>query len=202
MKAVARRVASKMGKNINELNLIIAHLGGGISIGPMEKGKIIDVNNANENGPFSPERAGSLPVGELVKMAYSGKYTNKELKSKIVGHGGLSGYLGTNDVREVIAKLEAGDKEAALIFDAMAYQIGKEIGSYGPVLKGKVDCIIITGGVAYSKLLTDKVTEMVKFIAPVEIVPGEDEMQALAEGANRVLNNEEIAKIYENEVKI
>lgn len=202
MKAVARRVAAKMGKNINDLNLIIAHLGGGISIGPMEKGRIIDVNNANENGPFSPERAGSLPVGDLVKMAYSGKYTNKELKSKIVGHGGLSGYLGTNDVREVIARIEAGDKEAELVFDAMAYQIGKEIGSYGPVLKGKVDCIIITGGVAYSKLLTDKVTEMVKFMAPVEVVPGEDEMQALAEGANRVLNNEEIAKIYENEVKI
>lgn len=201
MKAVSRRVAEKLGKELEELNLIVAHLGGGISIGPMEKGRITDVNNANDGGPFSPERAGTVPVGELVKLAYSGKYTYKELKDKLTVHGGLIGYLGTNDAREVEKMILSGDKKAELVFNAMAYQIGKEIGSYAPVLCGRVDRIIITGGLAYSKRLTDQITQMVEFIAPVEVVPGEDEMQSLAEGANRVLNNQEKAKIYEVEVE-
>lgn len=200
MKAVARRVAARLEKSLEELNLIIAHLGGGISIGPMEKGRITDVNNANDGGPFSPERAGTVPVGELVRLAYSGKYTYKELKDKMVGHGGLVGYLGTNDAREVEKMIQSGDKRAELIFNAMAYQIGKEIGSCAAVLYGRVDRIVITGGLAYSNRLIDKITEMVSFIAPVEVVPGEDEMQSLAEGACRVLNNQEAAKIYENEV--
>lgn len=201
MKAVSRRVAQRLGKSLEELNFIVAHLGGGISIGPMEKGRIIDVNNANDGGPFSPERAGTVPVRALLELAYSGKYTYKELKDKLTVQGGLIGYLGTNDAREVEKMILSGDKKAELVFDAMAYQIGKEIGSYAAVLYGKVDRIIITGGLAYSKRLTDKITEMVEFIAPVEVVPGEDEMQSLAEGACRVLNNQEKAKIYEDEVK-
>lgn len=202
MKAVSRRVAERLGKRIEEMNLIVAHLGGGISIGPMEKGRITDVNNANDGGPFSPERAGTVPVGALVKLAYSGKYTYEELKMKMLVQGGLMGYLGTNDARDVEKMISAGDKKAELVFDALAYQIGKEIGSYAPVLCGKVDRIIITGGLAYSKSLMKKIIEMVSFIAPVEVVPGEDEMQALAEGAFRVLNNQEKAKIYEDEVKL
>lgn len=202
MKAVSRGVAEKLGKRLEEMNLIVAHLGGGISIGPLKEGRIIDVNNANEAGPFSPERAGSVPVGELVKLAYSGKYTYKELKSKMIGHAGLVGYLGTNDAREVEKMILSGDSRAELVFNAMAYQIAKEIGSYAPVLCGKVDRIIITGGLAHSKRLTDRISEMVRFIAPVEVIPGEDEMQALAEGAYRVMNNQEKAKIYEDEVKL
>lgn len=201
IKAVSRRVAERLGKGIDELNLVVAHLGGGISIGPMEKGKIKDVNNANDGGPFSPERVGSIPVGDLVRLAYSGKYAYKELKDRMLHHGGLTGYLGTNDAREVEKMILSGDKNAELIFNAMAYQIGKEIGACAAVLYGRVDRIILTGGLAFSKRLTDKITEMVEFIAPVEVVPGEDEMQALAEGAFRVLDNQEKAKIYEDEVK-
>lgn len=200
IKAVSRRVAESLGKGLEDLNFIVAHLGGGISISPMEKGKIIDVNNANDGGPFSPERTGTVPAGELVRLAYSGKYTYKELKDRITMHGGLVAYLGTNDAREVEKMIASGDKRAELVFDAMAYQIGKEIGSCAAVLCGRVDRIIITGGLAYSKMLTDRITEMVEFIAPVEIVPGEDEMQSLAEGAFRVLNNQEKARIYEDEV--
>jgi butyrate kinase len=202
IKAVSRRVAAKLNKKLEDVNFVVAHLGGGISIAPLKKGRIIDVNNANEAGPFSPERAGGVPVGDLVKIAFSGKYTYKELKKKMVGQGGLTGYLGTNDAREVERRILEGDKNAELIFDAMAYQIAKEIGAYSAVLCGRVDSIILTGGLAYSKRLTEKITEMIGFIAPVEVVPGEDEMQALAEGAYRVLNNEEKAKIYEEEVSL
>lgn len=201
IKAVARRVATGMNKNLEEVNFIVAHLGGGISVSPMKAGKIVDANNANEGGPFSPERCGGVPVGDLVKLAFSGKYTLKELKKKMVGNGGLVGYLGTNDGRDVKAMIEKGDKKAELIFNAMGYQIAKEIGACAAVLCGKVDRIILTGGLAYSEGLMAFIEDMVKFIAPVEVVPGEDEMQSLAEGAYRVLNKEEIAKIYEKEVQ-
>ena len=200
IKAVARRAASDMGKDLTELNFIIAHLGGGISISPIEEGRIIDANNANDAGPFSPERAGSLPVGALIKLCYSGKYTQAEIKKMTVGKAGLVGYLGTNDARDVIKMIENGDKKAELIFDAMTYQIAKEIGAVATVLKGKVDAIILTGGIAYSNLLCEKISKRVQFIAPVKVYPGEDEMLALAEGTQRVLNGEEQAKIYENEV--
>lgn len=201
IKAVARRAANDMGKDLTELNFIVAHLGGGISISPVEEGRIIDANNANDAGPFSPERAGSLPVGALIKLCYSGKYTQAEIKKMIVGKAGLVGYLGTNDARDVIKMIENGDKKAELIFDAMTYQIAKEIGASATVLKGKVDAIILTGGIAYSNLLCEKIAKRVQFIAPVKVYPGEDEMLALAEGTQRVLNGEEQAKIYENEVK-
>lgn len=200
IKAIAHRVAGEMGKKVEELNLILAHLGGGISIVPMKKGKIIDANNANEMGPFSPERCGGLPVGDVAKMCFSGDYTPAELKKKMRGKGGMTAYLGTNDGREVVKRIEAGDEEAKLVFEAMAYQISKEIGAMATVIEGKVDAVVLTGGVAYSKYLTDYVTERVSFIAPVIIKAGEDEMEALNLGVLRVLEGEEVAKIYEDEV--
>jgi butyrate kinase len=201
IKAVARRAAKDMNKDLSELNFIVAHLGGGISISPVEKGRIIDANNANDAGPFSPERAGSVPVGALIKLCYSGKYTQAEMKKMTVGKAGLVGYLGTNDARDVIKMIENGDKKAELIFDAMTYQISKEIGAMATVLNGKLDAILLTGGIAYSNLLCEKISKRIQFIAPVKVYPGEDEMLALAEGTQRVLNGEEQAKIYENEVK-
>lgn len=200
IKAIAHRFAEEQNKALHELNLIVAHLGGGISIAPMMKGKIKDVNNANEMGPFSPERAGSLPVGDIVKMCFSGQYTQKDMKAKINNRGGLVAYLGTNDAREVLKRIEAGDAEAKLIFDAMGYQIAKEIGAMATVMEGQVDAVLLTGGVAYSQYLTDLICDYVKFIAPVKVMPGEDEMTALNESALRVLNKVEAAKIYENEV--
>ena len=201
IKAVARRAARDMNKGIVELNFVIAHLGGGISIAPLLKGRIVDVNNANDGGPFSPERAGGVPIGDIVRMCYSNKYTQAELKKKFVGNAGLVGYLGTNDARDVIKMIEAGDKDAELIFDAMAYQIAKEIGSMATVLKGNVDAILLTGGLAYSEFLCERIAKRVEFIAPLKVYAGEDEMQALAEGALRVVNGEEKARIYEEEVK-
>lgn len=200
IKAVSHKLSKELNTNLTDLNLIVAHLGGGISVAPLHKGKAIDVNNANEMGPFSPERTGGLPVGDLAKMCFSGKYTLREIKTKIKGKGGLVGYLGTNDAREVIDMIENGDKKASLIFDAMAYQISKEIGAMATVLNGEVDRIILTGGLAYSTRLTDKITKMVKFIAPVKLHPGEDELEALNEGTLRVIDGKEKEKIYENEV--
>ncbi len=202
IKAIAHNVADEKGVKLEDLNLIVAHLGGGISIVPMKHGKIIDANNANEMGPMSPERTGGLPVGDLIKLCYSGKFNDKEMKVKIRGKGGLVAYLGTNDAREVLKKIEAGDKEAKLVFEAMGYQIAKEIGACASVLHGKVDAVVLTGGVAYSKFLTDYIEEHVSFIAPVIIKPGEDEMKALNEGYLRVSSGEEKALIYENEVAL
>ncbi len=200
IKAVTRRVSMRLNKSFESSSYVVAHLGGGISIAPVRNGRIIDVNNANEDGPFSPERAGGLPVGDVVRMAYSGNYTYKELKKKLVGEAGLTAYLGTNDGRVVDKLIEEGDSKAELILKAMAYQIAKEIGAYSAVLMGKVDAVILTGGLAYNKRLVSWIKERIEFIAPVELVPGEDEMQALYEGAVRVINGEEIAKIYENEI--
>ncbi len=201
VRAIAHRVAKEKACHIEDLNLVVAHLGGGISVVPMLKGKMIDANNANEMGPFSPERVGGLPTGDLAKLCYSGEYTFKELKTKMRGKGGLVAYLGTNDAREVLKMIENGDDKAKLVFDAMAYQISKEIGAMATVLKGQVDAIVLTGGVAYSKYLTDYIEGQVGFIAPVIVKPGEDEMLALNEGVMRVESGEEPAKIYENEVK-
>ncbi len=202
IKAVSHRYAKENNKELNKLNLIVAHLGGGISVAPIEKGRIIDVNNANEMGPFSPERTGGLPVGDLVKMCYSGKYSFNEIKAKLKGKGGLTAYFGTNSAKEIEERMNNGDEKAGLVFMAMAYQIAKEIGTMSTVLFGKVDAIILTGGLAYSKTLTDKIQSMTKFIAPVVLYPGEDELEALNEGALRVLEGEEVEKIYENEVNI
>ncbi len=201
VKAVAHKVANDMKRNLSDLNLVMAHLGGGITIAPFKQGKIIDANNANEMGPFSPERTGGLPVGDLVKLCFSGKYTLAEMKKKISGKGGLVAYLGTNDAREVEKMIGNGDKRAKLVYEAMAYQISKEIGAVSTVLKGKVDAIVLTGGMAYSKILTEYIKECVEFIAPVIVQAGEDEMWALNEGVNRVFSGQEKAKIYEVEVK-
>lgn len=196
-KAVARRAAADLGKKYEEANLIIAHLGGGISVGAHKNGRTIDVNNALDGeGPFSPERTGGLPVSSLMKMCYSGKYTIDEMKKKVTGKGGLVAYLGTNDGREVQKMIEDGDKNAELIYKAMAYQVAKDIGACAAVLSGKVDAVCLTGGLAHDKLLTGWIKEMVEFIGDVRVYPGEDEMIALAEGGLRVLRKEEAAKEY------
>lgn len=196
-KAVARRAARDLGKPYEELNMIVAHMGGGVSVGAHKKGRIVDVNNALDGeGPFSPERTGTLPVGSLIKLCYSGKYTIDELKKKIVGKGGLVAYLGTNDGREVENMIKNGNKEAELVYKAMAYQVAKEIGACAAVLEGKVDAIAITGGLAYDKGLVGWIKDSVSFIGDVRVYPGEDEMIALAEGGLRVLRGEEQAKEY------
>jgi len=202
IKAVSHRRAKELNRDLKELNFIVAHLGGGISVAPVRGGRMIDVNNASEMGPFSPERTGSLPVGDLVKMCYSGKYTLEEMKEKIKGKGGLVSYLGTVDAKEVERRIAEGDKYAKLIYDAMIYQIGKEIGMMATVLKGKVDNIILTGGLAHSEYLVENLKDMISFIAEVIVYPGEDEMKALNQGALRVLSGKEEAKIYEKEAAI
>lgn len=200
VKAIAHRVAKEKNTTVDQLNMVIAHLGGGISVVPLLKGKMIDANNANEMGPFSPERTGGLPVGDLAKLCFSGKYASmKELKPHLRGKGGMVAYLGTNDVREALKMVESGDEKAKLVLDAMAYQIAKEIGAMATVLKGKVDAVVLTGGVAYAEYITSRIAESVDFIAEVIIKPGEDEMIALNEGVIRLENGEK-AKIYENEV--
>lgn len=200
IKRVMYKRARELKQDVECLNFIVAHLGGGISIAAVQKGKIIDVNNANHGGPFSPERAGSLPVGDLVKLCYSNKYTYEQLKSMIQGKGGLYSYLGTTDARQVYDRILNGDEYAKLIYDAMAYQIAKEIVYTAPVLYGEVDNIILTGGLAYGKYLVDKISEMVSFVSKILVYPGESEMEALNMGVLRVVNNIEKHKIYEEEV--
>lgn len=196
-KAVAKRYAKEQNKNYEELNLIVAHMGGGTSVGAHRDGRIIDVNNALDGeGPFSPERSGGVPIGDLVKMCYSGEFTLEEIKKKINGKGGIVSYLATNDFREVQSEALAGNSKAKLIFDAFIYQMAKEIGACSAVLAGKVDSIILTGGIAYSKVVTDAIKERVEFIAPVTVYPGEDELLALTQGGLRVLKGEEKAKQY------
>ncbi len=202
VRAIGHNVAKELGRPFDDMNMIVAHLGGGISIVPIRKGKMIDANNANEMGPFSPERAGTLPVGDLAKLCYSGKYTLQELLPLLRGKGGLVGYLGTNDVRDVMQMIENGDQRAKLVLDAMSYQIAKEIGAVATVLKGEVEVIALTGGVAYSTYLTDYVKRHVAFIAPVVVRPGEDEMTALNQGYLRTVSGEEVVRDYETEVTV
>lgn len=196
-KAVAKRYAKEIGKSYDSLNLIVVHMGGGVSVGAHEKGKVIDIFNALDgDGAFSPERAGAVPSGALIKLCFSGKYTEKEVYKKLVGGGGLNAYLGTNDMRDVEASVQRGDKEATLVREAFILQVAKDIGSMACVLNGKVDQIIMTGGIAYNKGVTDKLTERAGFIAPVTIYPGEDELLALVQGALRVMNGEEKVMEY------
>lgn len=202
IKAVTRRVCNELSLNFEASSFVVAHIGGGISISPVKNGRILDCNDANGEGPFSPERTGGLPVGDLVKLAYGGKYTYDELRTAILRKGGLTAYLGTNDGRVVDKMIDEGNEKAKLVLEAMAYQISKEIGAMATVLCGRLDAIILTGGMAHNVRLTDMVKERVGFMARVEIVPGEDEMLALAQGALRVLNREEKARIYEEEVQI
>jgi len=195
-KAVAKRMARDMGKKYEDLNIIVAHLGTGVSVTPHKKGRMIDVNNAQEEGPFSPDRTGGLPVRSLVKLCYSGKYSEKEMLERISGSGGMFSYLGTKDVREAEKRANEGDEQAQLVISAMIYQVAKEIGAMSTVLSGEVDRIIITGGIAFSKSVVDAISCRVRFIAPIVVIPGEEELESLACGALRVLLGEEKAKSY------
>ncbi|ALS78832.1 butyrate kinase [Planococcus kocurii] len=196
-KAVARRCAEKRGRRYEEVNLIVAHMGNGITVGAHHNGRVIDVNNGlHGDGPFSPERAGTVPTGDLVELCFSGHYSHQEIIKKLVRQSGLFAYLGTSDVVKVEQRIVSGDKKAELIYHAMAYQIAREIGAISAVLKGQVDAIILTGGLAYGESLVELISERVSWIADVEIQPGENELQALAEGAARVLNGEERVKVY------
>ena len=196
-KAVAKRYAKEKGVSYDFLNLIVVHMGGGVSVGAHEKGRVIDVFNALDgDGAFSPERAGAVPSGALIKMCFSGEYTEKEVYKKIVGNGGFNAYLGTNDMRDVAKMIADGDAHADEVREAFILQVCKNIGSMACVLKGKVDRIIVTGGIAYNKEVVDKMEERAGFIAPFTVYPGEDELLALAQGALRVMNGEEEAMKY------
>ena len=196
-KAVAKRYAKEQGKAYDSLNLIVVHMGGGVSVGAHEKGRVIDVFNALDgDGAFSPERAGAVPSGALIKMCFSGQYTEKEVYKKIVGNGGFNAYVGTNDMRDVEKMVQNGDKKAEEVREAFIMQVAKNIGSMACVLKGKVDQIIITGGIAYDKVVVAGLTERAGFIAPITVYPGEDELLALTQGALRVMNGEEKAMEY------
>ncbi len=196
-KAVAKRYAKECGKRYEDLNLVVVHMGGGVSVAAHRDGLVIDVNNTLDgDGPFSPERSGSVPVGDLVKLCFSGKYTESEIYSKIVGKGGYVAYLNTNDARDVLKAKEEGDEYASLIFEAFIYQICKAIGEMSTVLNGKVSQIILSGGIAYSPVVVNAIKERVQWISDITVYPGEDELLALAQGALRVLNGEEEGKVY------
>ena len=196
-KAVAKRYAKETGKAYDTLNLIVVHMGGGVSVGAHFNGRIIDVFNALDgDGAFSPERAGGAPVGALIKMCFSGQYTEKEVYKKFVGNGGFNAYLGTNDMRDVEKMVNEGDAKATEIRDAFIFQVSKDIGSMAAVLKGKVDQIVVTGGIAYDKGVVAGLKDACEWIAPFTVYPGEDELLALVQGGLRVLNGEEEAKVY------
>lgn len=196
-KAVAKRYANETGKAYTDLNLIVVHMGGGVSVGAHKNGRVIDIFNALDgDGAFSPERAGSVPSGALVKMCFSGKYTEKEVYKKLVGNGGFNAYMGTNDMRDVEKAVLAGDKNAEEIRDAFILQVAKDMGSMACVLEGKVDQIIVTGGIAYDKGVVAGLKERAEWIAPFTVYPGEDELLALVQGGLRVINGVEEAMEY------
>ncbi len=197
IKAVGRREAEQLGKSLNESSFIVAHMGGGISVAVLDRGRIVDVNDGLLGmGPFSPDRAGSLPIGRLVELCYSGKYSKAELEKILSKKSGLMAYIGEADLRKVEEMIDGGDKRAELIFDGMCYQIAKEIGACATVLSGHLDGIILTGGMANSTRLCERISSRVKFIGPVLLCPGEFEMSALAEGAVRALDGSEEIKTY------
>lgn len=196
-KAVAKRYAKEHNTSYEDVNLIVVHMGGGVSVGAHKKGRVIDVNNALDgDGPFSPERAGGVPSGELLEMCFSGKYSKEEVYKKLVGKGGFVAYANTNDARDLIKLSQEDDEKGSLIFNAFIYQIAKEIGSMAVVLDGEVNAIVLTGGIAYSDYVTNAINKKVKWIAPMVVYGGEDELLALAQGAIRVLDGVEEAKIY------
>jgi butyrate kinase len=196
IRAVSRKAAEDMGKKLEDANFVVAHMGGGISVAPVAGGRIADYNNANEGGPFSPERSGGLPLTSLIELCFSGKYTENDLKVMTTKKGGLLAYLGTNDVREVLARIEKGDKKAELALEAMVSQICMEIGEMAAALKGKLDGIILTGSIAYSPVVTGKIEAMTGWLAPIIRMGGQMEMEALALGGIRVLRGLEQAKEY------
>lgn len=196
-KAVAKRYAKEAGKAYDSLNLIVVHMGGGVSVGAHKAGRVIDIFNALDgDGAFSPERAGGVPSGALIKLCFSGKYSEKEVYKKICGNGGFNAYVNTNDMRDVAKMVDGGDEHAKLVRDAFILQVAKDMGSMACVLEGKVDQIIITGGIAYDKYVVAQLKERAGWIAPVTVYPGEDELLALVQGGLRVLNGEEKAMEY------
>ncbi|MCK4654839.1 MAG: butyrate kinase [Candidatus Cloacimonetes bacterium] len=196
-KAIARIHTKSVGKSYEDLNLIVVHMGGGISVGAHRKGKVVDVNQALDGeGPFSPERSGTLPSRALAEFCFSGEYTLAQVKKMITGQGGFVAYFGTNDAREIELRVKKDDKKAKLIQDAMSYQIAKEIAAASAVLKGQVDAILLTGGLANNTLVVDYIKDMVSFIAPIKVYPGEDEMKAMAMNGFMVLRGEVKASEY------
>ena len=190
-KAIAREYARIHSKKYEDYNLIVAHMGGGITVGAHRNGRVVDVNQGLDGeGPFSPERSGTLPVGQVINMCFSGEYTKKEIKKKVVGRGGLVGYFGTNNARTIEQKALAGDEQNKLIYEAMAYQVAKDIGAMYTALKGEVDAIILTGGLAYSNYFTNLISERVFKLAPLHVYPGEDEMKSLAMNGLMILKGE------------
>ena len=192
-KAVARRYAHEQGRTYPELRMIVIHLGSGITVSAHRDGRMID-NNTPEEGPFGPDRSGSLPVRELVKVAYSGAFSAKQLDRRVFGEGGLFAYLGTRDLKEVERRVDGGDERASAIYEAMIYQVAKETGAMAAVLEGRVDAVLLTGGMAHSARLVSRLRSYIEWIAPIAVYPGEDELLALAEGVFRVLDGEERAR--------
>lgn len=199
-KAVARQAAASLGKRYENMKMIVTHMGGGITVGVHDRGKVADVNNGlHGEGPFSPERAGTVPAGDLVDLCFSGKYTREDIMKKLVGTGGLLGYLDTTDAVRVENMIQSGDQKARLIYNAMAYQVAKEIGAASAVLKGEVEVIVLTGGLAYGKSFVSSIRSYIDWISDVLVYPGENELQSLVQGALRVLLGEEQSKRYPNE---
>jgi butyrate kinase len=196
-KAAARKAAGQLSKRYEDVNFVVAHLGGGITIGAHCKGLVIDCTHGLNEGPFTPERAGGLPTQDLLELAQSGRVSPKDLSKRLVGQGGLAAYLGTTNAVEVEAAVKKGDAKAELIYRAMAYQIAKDIGAMAAVLAGEVDGVVLTGGLAHSEMLTGWVRQRTAFIAPVFVFPGEDEMEAMAAGALRILRGEETPREYQ-----
>ena len=202
-KAVARKASADINKKYEQANLIVVHLGGGISVGVHKAGRVIDVNNAlNGDGPFTPERSGGLPVGDFAALCFSGERTLPEVKKMIKGAGGIVAYLGTNDMMYVEEQIRKGNKKYALVYEAMAYQVSKEIGAMATVLKGNVDAIVLTGGIAHDKKFVEMIRSRIGFISEILVYPGEMEMEALALGGLRVLRKEENAKTYNPRRKV
>lgn len=200
-KATAKKVAKELGRAYEEVNMIVVHLGGGISVGAHRKGKVVDANGAlNGDGPFSPERAGSVPTGDLVKLCFSGRYTEEEVLRFLTGGGGLIAHLGTTSGIEIEQRIAAGDAKAAEIYEAMAYQVAKEVGRSAAVLEGRVDAVALTGSLVHSETMMAHLRRRISFIAPLHRVPGENEMQALGEGVVRYFNGEENLAVYPGEV--
>ena len=199
-KAIARRYARETSRKYEELNLIVSHMGGGITVSAHRQGRVIDTTNAlNGAGPFSPERAGTLPPGPLIDLCFSGKYTREELQKLVNGRGGLMAHLGTTSIPEILQRIDNDDLPAMLVLRAMCYNVAKEIGAMAIALKGKVDAILLTGGIAHNKRLTDFITAHVEFIAPVFVYPGENELEALARNALAVLHGDCEVKEYRKE---
>lgn len=196
-KAVARTYAEKIKKQYEDINLIIAHMGGGISIGAHDHGRVIDVNNALDGeGPFSPERSGTLPVGQLIEACYCGNFTKEEMQQMVVGEGGMVAYLNTNSIIDIEKNALDGDELAKFYLDALVYQVAKGIGEMAAVLKGDIDVIILTGGIAYSKYVTGELLNRIGFLSKIEIFPGEDELASLALNARMMLNGDLSPKKY------